>query len=630
MSENKQLPLDDLGYEPWRPAYESYTIIGWTLALIWCLWLFISGAVHGALILCALVFSAAMLSLRVIGTWRILLRRAALSGCAQSFMSLRDLQGLMKKHPEELWLGLGFLWCPVHSQRLYELLKLDYRTLRLPAWLAHMLTGRKPLSEKEAGLCVLHGLSTQESNVYRTLKNFEGGLCICGTTQAGKGVYLTQLVSQAVLRGDVVIVIDPKHSPRLKNSLLRACQAADRPVPLTFHPAYPDQSIRLDPLYSFTNPSEIASRLRDALPPGTDENFASFAWMAVNAVVVGLIALQRRPNLMLIARYIRLGIEDLLQENLNRYCRSFADSGWMQRLPELAKHYGKSPDGADSELLGKIVLYESILSKEHPDEAVETLIEVFRHDKAHYSKITASLLPILSMLAGGTLQKTLSPDPTDWQDERPIMNLEKVIQGRHVLYIGMDSLSDTQVSSTLASIWLSDLANVAGRRYNLGQSGNTSVRISLFVDELAEVINPALIQILNKGAESGIYTTCAMQTVADIARRLGSEHDAQVALANFNNLIALRTRDAMTQRYISATLGRNYVANQSVTHTTRSDGTLSDSAGHVSRSLNSQLQELFPTEFLGRLPNCEALIQVSGGYIYKMRCPILTERKEHA
>lgn len=47
----------------------------------------------------------------------------------------------------------------------------------------------------------------------------------------------------------------------------------------------------------------------------------------------------------------------------------------------------------------------------------------------------------------------------------------------------------------------------------------------------------------------------------------------------------------------------------------------------LSRQMNTELEPIFPPEFLGKLPNCEAIVQVSAGYIYKTRCPILVNQK---
>ena len=135
------------------------------------------------------------------------------------------------------------------------------------------------------------------------------------------------------------------------------------------------------------------------------------------------------------------------------------------------------------------------------------------------------------------------------------MNFEKIERAGHVLYMCLDSLPDPSVATAIGALALADLAARAGMRYNLGGYR----RISLFVDEVSNVINQPLIEILNKGAEGGIFTTCAMQTLADLAKRLGSEAAARMALGNLNNLIALRSKDRPTQDFVVETFGKTAI-----------------------------------------------------------------------
>ena len=616
-------------YECWRPAYEGVAVIAWMCAFGWVTWLYFANRLPLSWCSVLWTLSGAFLIKRTYETLKVLTARASLSGSKLTFMTFDELSKIMKGHSDDLWLGLGFRWWPEHSQRLYELMKLDWTKLQLPFWLCRLLLPNQALPEEAAGLPIIHGVSDTDKSLFRPLKNFEGGLCLCGTTQAGKGVYLSHLVAQAIARGDVVIVIDPKHSSRLKDNILNACRASGRDDPLTFHPAFPDTGVRLDPMHSFTNATEIASRIRQSFPPNMDESFANFAWMAVNAIAQGLIALEIRPTLPLIAKYVRLGIYDLLEPLLERHAREYATPDWQKRYFDLKEKAGRPPMPTVSErLMVLVALYETELHQIAPDPAIDGLIEVFRHNREHYSKITASLLPILSMLTTGKLADSLSPTLTDPHDTRPVMNLEKVISGGHVLYIGLDSIPNPTVASTLAGIWLADLANIAGRRYNLGISALNSKRISLFIDEVSNVINVPLIEILNKGAESGIQTTCAMQTIADLAHRMGSVEAAHVVLGNLNNLIALRTKDQMTQRFVVETLGKTYIANQTLSINNRASDNLSpDYHSGLTRQMNTELEPIFPPEFLGKLPNCEAIVQVSAGYVYKTRCPILVKEK---
>ena len=137
-------------------------------------------------------------------------------------------------------------------------------------------------------------------------------------------------------------------------------------------------------------------------------------------------------------------------------------------------------------------------------------------------------------------------------------------------------------------------------------------------------MNKSLIEILNKGAESGIRTTAAMQTVSDLAARLGSADEARMALGNFNTLIALRTKDRFTQDFVTETFGRTYIANHGATLSTSSDSSRAGSfSASYSRQLSGNRDDLIPPEMLGRLPNCEFFASIAGGRIVKGRIPIL-------
>ena len=120
--------------------------------------------------------------------------------------------------------------------------------------------------EAEVGLPYIHGVEPREHPLHRPLVNFEGGTIIVGTTQSGKGVTLSVLASQAVYRGDVVIIIDPKNSNRLKSNVVCACQEAGRADAfLEFHPAFPERGVRFDPLFNWQKPTELASRIQSVM-----------------------------------------------------------------------------------------------------------------------------------------------------------------------------------------------------------------------------------------------------------------------------------------------------------------------------------------------------------------------------
>jgi conjugal transfer pilus assembly protein TraD len=612
---------------PWRRAYELYAGGTWALAMLFF-------AVVGAADWLPLALAAPMsllclvtALLRLSQALNVLVLRASLGGRGIQVMSTTALARWCK-NPEDVFLGFGFEWRPVHAQRLYELAKVDYHEFavspRLLGWLGHEC---HPQLDAEIGLPYIHGVEPREVPLHRPLQNFEGGTLLVGTTQSGKGVALAALITQAVKRGDVVIVIDPKNSRRLRRVVERACEDyRDPDTFMEFHPAFPEKGVRLDFTFNWQKPTEIASRIQSIMPPDTAGAFSAFGWDAVNVVVQGLVELEERPNLVKLTKYIEGGIEPVLEASLRRFYDAKLGAGWRE-TPDMKKilhdaHRGnmKRPsEAASADLMAFVAYYEHNVAQSQRSKVLDAQVRTFRHNREHYQKITANLLPVLSMLTSGDLGRSLSPDPFDANDTRPIMNFEKIERAGHVLYMCLDSLPDPSVATAIGALALAAQAARAGMRYNLG----VYRRISLFVDEVSNVINLPLIEILNKGAEGGIFATCAMQTLADLAKRLGSEDAARMALGNLNNLIALRTKDRPTQDFVVETFGKTAIHTMRVGLSSGADAHLGDFSSSYSTQLTESFEEMVPAEVLGKLPNLQYFASVSGGRIIKGRVPIL-------
>jgi len=612
---------------PWRRAYEIYASAAWGLALLFFVFTGVAGDLPRALALPLALACFGMGVLRLTQGLRVLVLRASLGGHGIQVIDTRRLARWCAD-PAQIFLGFGFEWQPVHSQRLYELAKVDYREFAVSPRLLHWLgQPASPQPDAEIGLPYIHGVEPREGPLHRPLQNFEGGTLLVGTTQSGKGVALATLVTQAVRRGDVVIVIDPKNSRRLKRVVQRACSDYREPDTfMEFHPSFPETGVRLDFTFNWQKPTEIASRIQSVMPPDTAGAFSAFGWDAVNVVVQGLVELEERPNLAKLTRYIEGGIEPVLESSLRRYYERTLGPAWRE-LPDMKKllhdaHRGvmKRPsEAASADLMAFVAYYEHHVAQSQRYKVIDAQVRTFRHNREHYQKITANLLPILSMLTSGDLGRSLSPDPFDADDTRPIMNFEKIERAGHVLYMCLDSLPDPSVASAIGALALADLAARAGMRYNLGGYR----RISLFVDEVSNVINQPLIEILNKGAEGGIFTTCAMQTLADLAKRLGSEAAARMALGNLNNLIALRSKDRPTQDFVVETFGKTAIHTVRVGLSHGADTHLGDFSASYSTQLSESFEEMVPADVLGKLPNLQYFASVSGGRLIKGRFPIL-------
>jgi conjugal transfer pilus assembly protein TraD len=454
----------------------------------------------------------------------------------------------------------------------------------------------------------IHGLGDREREVRLPLVHTEGHLLVVGTTGAGKTRLFDLLVTQAALRGEAVVIIDPKGDQDLRMTAERACALAGDPGRFVhFHPAFPRDSARIDPLHSFNRATEVASRVAALIPSETgNDPFKAFGQMAMSNVVQGLLAVGERPSLVTLRRYLEGGAESLVERVLVGYLGAHV-SDWEGE----ARPFLRQARDTASRAAGLVRYYRELVRARHPSTVVDGVANLFEHERVHFSKMIASLMPILNMLTSADLGPLLSPDAADTRDPRRLTSMAECIDRAQVAYLGLDSLSDTMVGSAIGSILVADLAAVAGDRYNYGVGLKP---VNVFIDEAAEVVNDPFIQLLNKGRGAGLRLTVATQTFADFAARTGSEAKARQVLGNINSLIALRVLDAETQQYITDSLPKARLRSLMLTQgsTTSSHNPLLYT-GNVGERLGEEEGDLFPAALLGQLPNLHYLARLAGG-----------------
>ncbi|MBS3951870.1 MAG: conjugative transfer system coupling protein TraD [Methylomicrobium sp.] len=533
-----------------------------------------------------------------------------------TYMDVGKLLELGK--PEKMWFGWGFDWMPIHTQRAVD----------------YMLSGAKINHDQESpGSPWIHGLNVgKEKDVLIPLKSLEGHTIMFGTTGAGKTRAYEVMVTQAIHRGDTVIMIDPKGDKELRDRMELECARAGRDDSfLFFHPAFPKSSIRLDPMRNFTRTTEIASRIASLLPSqtGGSDAFTAFAFRALNLVAQGLLETGKRPSIKRLRYYIEGGAESLLVQAIEAHANR-VEPNWKEESAEpfftkaRAGKAKKMETITNSDWLATIEWYRATMSNgPNGSEGIDGLLSLVEHNRLHFSKMIASLIPVLNMLTSGDLGELLSPNEDDTRDSRQIFDTSTIISGKHVLYVGLDSLSDSIVSSAIGSIVLADFASVAGMIYN---SGKKPGRISMFVDEAAEVVNLPFIQILNKGRGAGFQVVMATQTLPDIVARLGDEARARQVVGNCNNLITLRIKDGDTQQFVVETFGQTYIktVQQNMSSAVNSAENIINYSGNSGQSLSFGEHDLFPQHLLGHLPNFHYIASIAGGRVIKGRLPIIT------
>jgi len=613
-----------------RTAYESYAAFSWLLVMFVMVYLsIVADWVQGPMwwiagIAFLFFFGRAYQAVQI---WTA---RNSLRGKDIEWVTTEEVVRKMNQYPGELWLGWGFQWKRKHAQKMYDLDKLEIEDLRPPS-LFTALTGNKMWANpKKKGEGSIHGVEHQEVDVTVPLSSLNGHTFVVATTGSMKTRMLSLVVCQAIHRNpkEAVIVIDPKGDKELLEMMKIECERAGRPHDFAyFHPAFPKQSIRIDPLKNWNRPTELASRIA-ALIPGDSAGdvFTSFGWRAINLVAEGLIFVAESPTLKSLKRYVESGADDLLGKTIVKHMTNLS-----MNVEEAVKPYReqvnvgkiKKPDPSTPvEVTALMACYKKEIADKHNSTVVDGLLSMCEHNREHMGKMLATLIPILTMLTAGDVGDLLSPDRNNTDDLRPILDTEKIVSSNKVVYMGLDSLTDATVSSAMGSVILADLVAVAGARYNYG--GFTNM-VNLFNDECNETVNVPTLQMLNKSRGALFRLMLLTQTIPDLTVRLGSVEQTMQLLGNCNNMIVGRTMDPTTKEYLAEIFKKTTIETIQETKMTNAksgEGPAQFNASYGARTTDTEA-DLIASDIFNMMPDLEYFASWSAGETVKGRIPLI-------
>lgn len=591
----------------WRPNYEAAEVAAWGSSMLAATGIHfamgmpstpyaITMGVQGAFALAALP--------RAIAVYRA---KKSLLGVPVTFTSLTKLLKIVKDNPEGFYYGEAFEWTQQYGQYAFELLSRDLTKIIGKK-------GRRDAAVK--GTQWIHGLGLREEKpCIRPVSQRDIHTLVAGTTGAGKTRWFDLAIAQCIARGEAVIVIDPKGDRGLAETCRRTCAelGPDHAHRFKyFHPGHPEKSMSLALTKNYGRATEIASRIAVLMKSDAGDPFQAFAMMALNNVIQSMLICNIQPTLVNLRRTLEDDVPGLVCNVVRAYGNEVVGPLFDQ-LCEAAVLKQKAQTLENKAKVFRRLYYDEVVPI-RANSDIEGLLTQLEHDRTHFSKMIAGLLPILVMLTAGSMGPLLSPTE---DAESTDMNL--VINSDQVLYLGLDSLSDPMVGSTIGSLALADLASTAGEIYN----HRLPKPVNIFVDECAEVLNDQLIQILNKGRGAGINLYIATQTIADFKARMGDEAKALQVLANANHIVAMRVLDTDTQEFISTKLPKSRFSYVMRTQATGTGDNAIKHNGNIGERLMEEEGERFPTALLGELPDLEFLAVFAGGDIRKGRIPIL-------
>ena len=613
--------------QPWRPAYEWIAGITW-LAVI-PLYLMIAPASSGVIMKILVCFFALGIGIyRGKQAWENWELKLGLFNEGPTFLSAKKLREHIYKNNRMVWLGTGFDWEQKHTQRLYDLRRINLKSFLPPMWFAKAIGKMKSVDVKPEiiGSAWIRGLETNKIEIKSNIDVFEGHAVVFGAPGSGKTRALEVIVCQAAARKSVVIQFDPKGDNGLAATLEREAKANGVPF-VYFHLAFPQKSVRFDALKNFNRVTEFASRTSAVIGSETNDSFSAYSWLIPDAICAGMVMIKEKPSLQKILRYIQVGVGDLLEQVFEAFFKEH-NSDWDVMAKRYIMLKMKNPAGRptqEEKIAGYVEYYkQDYVRNDIENSDVSNLIEIVQNDKQWVGKMLAGLIPVLRMLTAGELGPLLSPDYEDETDTRVIWDFQKVIQSGAIVYIGLDALSDTTICNAVGSLLMAELVSVAGSRYNFGMDNDRKIEILL--DEGSNIVNQSFVQVLNKGRGANYVCWLFAQTLQDFTVKLGSLAQAKMLLGNCNNLIALRTKDADTQKYIIEEFGNTLVQSIGTSIAVGdSEDMTSFGDGRLGKTMSEKLEEKIPQDLIGRLPNFNYIANIAGGRLVQGKLPILID-----
>lgn len=511
----------------------------------------------------------------------------------------------------------------------------------------------------------------REEEIFMTQDDRMGHMICFGQSRTGKTVWLRSQISQDIARRDGACgVFDPKGDLELLGIMWADCKRHGYEEDFyVFLLGDPEISSRYNSIASFSRLTAVAGRIANQMPgSGDGQVFKDFAFNFMTYVAAAQLEMSEKPTFISMKR----DIEDL-ETLFNRYGRFLMkrdNPSFYDELQDLEKPKYKA--NAKGELVEdklkigamkgreyKTVITDKITTdfyERNPtliNKYFEGLRSTMKSDSQYISKLTASLIPLLTKLTSGQIAEIISPDYSNVKDIRRTFSWDKIIQRKGIFYVGLSSMQDEVVADAVGTSFFADLVAKAGEinnhGVNKGLPGATSKNITpiyLHCDEFQALVSgdaKEITSILNRSGSAGVRLTAYTQTRSDIEGKVGDAAKANVILGNFNSVVMLRVADSYTAEYLTDQLGEVDLLGLDVSGAVTDGGAITpqskfdddDSKGGGKTGFFSTRTQatikvedhrpIIAPDTIMSLPKGQAFAFINRKYLYKLRFPILKD-----
>ena len=557
-----------------------------------------------------------------------------------------------------LFLGKGFQWRELHTERLYaarerknERYVKPSRTYQLAREIEYRLEDSKlrflakilakdiffnpfrPHPDVGGDSC-LHGVGiTEEADITMRLSNRYGHHIVGGSTRVGKSRKAETYISQDIRRNkdDLIIIFDPKGDSNLLKRVYLEAKAAGRLSELmVFHLGFPEMSCCYNPLDSFTRITELSTRITGGLSEsGSAKAFKDFSWQFTNVFSKAQFYCGETPDYHSIKDAFKRP-ELVLIKYAERYL-SLENIDYKIELNSIINDLkSKKIKNGSRKSIKADALCQLIRDLEISDNTLEDLLYIYNLGEDHFAKISSAIGPFLEKITTGKIGEIISGKAKD--KTKPFLDWLDLYKRGGVVYIGLDALTDTEVASAFGEAAFSGLTSLAGYLYkhdvNAGTPFSKNIKRNIIIhgDELSDLIGPKFVPLANKGGGANFQLVLYTQSMVDIEVKLGDEAKANQVMTNINTIELMRVQDEKTANIMINKLPQVNVSTiMAVSGVNDNPGKEQSSVGFVSSNedrTSTQRVPMLQVADIAGLPKGQSFCLTEGNTLYKLRSPM--------